>query len=304
MKRVILCVDDFGLSPEVNEAVAELVDARVVSATSCLSLGPAWPDGAALLSGPRREHLDVGLHLNLTEAFAAAPALAMPLPLLIARALLRSLDPEWLKQAVCKQLDAFEAVWGAAPDYVDGHQHVHQLPQVREVLLTELSRRYGAADPDSAGGLHGSHHARGAASTGGASGGLPWLRLTRARRTRPGIGLKQRVIEALGSSAFERQARRAGFRLNGALLGVYGFDDDASAYASRFQAWLSQAQDGDVLMMHPARPLREAAPPPHQSPRGIDAARAVEYAVLRDMGTPLLAQAGVQAHRMARGPVF
>ncbi|MFN5701907.1 MAG: ChbG/HpnK family deacetylase, partial [Betaproteobacteria bacterium] len=49
VKRVVLCVDDFGLHEGVNQAVAELVDAGVVSATSCMSFGPAWANGAALL---------------------------------------------------------------------------------------------------------------------------------------------------------------------------------------------------------------------------------------------------------------
>ncbi len=73
MKRVILCVDDFGLKPEVNEAVAELADAGVVSATGCMSQGPAWREGAGLLKGERRHRLDVGLHVA-REPWWARPA--------------------------------------------------------------------------------------------------------------------------------------------------------------------------------------------------------------------------------------
>lgn len=276
MKRVILCVDDFGLKPEVNEAVAELVDAGVVSATGCMSQGPAWREGAALLKGARRERLDVGLHFNLTEAFEGAYNL--PLPRLMALALLRALSPAKLQHAVCSQLDAFEDVWGQAPDFVDGHQHVHQFPQVRDVLLDELERRYGR-------------------SAAGGPPHRPWLRLTRARTGPLGVEFKQRVIEALGARGFERKARALGYRLNGALLGVYGFDADPAAFARRLQAWLSQAHDGDVLMMHPASP-------PHGAGVGgaiadpIARARTIEYTVLRESGSQLMAQEGVQAVRM------
>ena len=31
---------------------------------------------------------------------------------------------------------------GAPPDFVDGHQHVHLFPIIREVLVSELARRY------------------------------------------------------------------------------------------------------------------------------------------------------------------
>ena len=53
IKRVALCVDDFGLRPAVNEAVAELADAGVISAVGCMSRGPAWRSGVALLRGAR-----------------------------------------------------------------------------------------------------------------------------------------------------------------------------------------------------------------------------------------------------------
>ena len=283
MKRVVLCVDDFGLNLEVNQAVLNLVDAGVVSATSCMSQGPAWREGATHLKGERRGRLDVGLHLNLTETFEAAPDAALPLRAVIGRAVVHALNPQWLKRAVCSQLDAFEAEWGEAPDYVDGHQHVHQLPQVRELLLAELSRRYGAQPR------------------------RPWLRLTRARRGPGGVGLKQWVIEALGARSFERMARQAGFTLNGALLGVYGFDADAQAYRRRLQHWLAQAHAGDVLMMHPACPAAFGEPLTAQPRPGLEdpiaEARRVEYSVLKEQGASLLTQAGVQAARLERTPV-
>ena len=41
-----------------------------------------------------------------------------------------------------RTLDAFEDVWGTPPDHIDGHQHVHVLPGVREAVVEELLRRY------------------------------------------------------------------------------------------------------------------------------------------------------------------
>ncbi len=283
-KRIVVCVDDFGLKHEVNRGVADLVDAGLVTATGCMSQGPAWREGAALLRGARRDRLDVGLHLNLTESFPLPPGqaapLVLPLPQLMVRAFLRSLDRQALRQTIASQLDDFEAVWGEAPDFVDGHQHVHQLPQVRELLLDELQRRYGPAS----------------------SGHLPWLRLTRAPQAAR-LALKPRVIEALGSKAFAHQAHAAGFQLNGQLLGVYGFDEDAAGYAHRVQDWLGQAQDGDVLMIHPACPAAVSgqstlisAPAVHPDPIAI--AREVEYKVWLERGRDLLGQAGVQGGRI------
>jgi predicted glycoside hydrolase/deacetylase ChbG (UPF0249 family) len=293
MKTVVMCVDDFGLKPEVNEAVAALVDAGVVSATGCMSQGPAWREGAALLRGARRERLDVGLHFNLTEPFDGAgrgqgtvgsqpqaQPLVMPLPRIIGLSLLRALPREPLLRAIRTQLDAFEDVWGAPPDFVDGHQHVHQLPQVRDALLAELVRRYGSTQ----------------------GGGLPWLRLTRPPRQGP-VSFKQRIIDSLGAHGFERRAREQGFRLNGALLGVYAFDQGPQGYAHLLSGWLAQAREGDVLMMHPASPRtpqgHTASSHAARATDAIAAAREVEYTVLRENGREQLALQGVQPGRMA-----
>jgi predicted glycoside hydrolase/deacetylase ChbG (UPF0249 family) len=204
----------------------------------------------------------------------------MPLPRIIGLSLLRALPREPLLRAIRTQLDAFEDVWGAPPDFVDGHQHVHQLPQVREALLAELVHRYGSTQ----------------------GGGLPWLRLTRPPR-QGSVGIKQRIIESLGAHGLERRAREQGFRLNGALLGVYGFDQGPQGYAQRLAGWLAQAREGDVLMMHPALPralkgltaTSSAASPADP----IAFAREVEYTVLRENGRTQLALHGVQAGRMS-----
>ena len=144
---------------------------------------------------------------------------------------------------------------GEAPNFVDGHQHVHQLPLIRDALVDELAARYGDRKP--------------------------WLRHTGApRRARwaalPNADeLKERVIEALGAGGLRRRARIAGFEQNGHLLGVYGFTGSAEDYLARWRRWCAQASSGDLLMCHPAAPGDD---------RGdlIARVRAVEYGVLCD----------------------
>ena len=38
-------------------------------------------------------------------------------------------------EEIRQQLDAFKNHYGRLPDFIDGHQHVHHLPQVREALF-------------------------------------------------------------------------------------------------------------------------------------------------------------------------
>lgn len=205
---VIVCADDFGLNPAVNDAVIELLAQRRVSAVSCLVDAPAAADGARQLRPHARETFDLGLHLNLTESWGDEWG-RMALPALLARACARVLDLSVVRAEVRRQLTRFEDLHARAPDHVDGHQHVHQLPGVRQVLLEELQARY--------------------------AGDLPWLRV--GRRPRGEFGIKAVAIGLLGAQGLARAADRQGFGTNARLLGVYGFKDSPRDYLRRLEGW-------------------------------------------------------------------
>jgi len=177
----------------------------------------------------QRLPVDLGLHLNFTEPLPGN-RYCQPLARLLGGALMRALEQRVITAEIERQLSTFEAVIGAAPDYVDGHQHVHQLPVIRDCLLAVLRRRY----PER----------------------LPWLRSTLPA---PGpVGgnwrcrLKARLIAALGGSALNRSAGVLGFRMNRHLLGVYDFTGGEPGYSSLLGEWLSHAASDDLLMCHPA----------------------------------------------------
>lgn len=150
VRGVVVCADDFGLAPGVSDAIAELIAAGRLSATSCMSLMPDWRAAAPdLRAACERSPADIGLHLTLTDQppLTPCPTLApegrLPaLGQLMQFAFTGRLPAKELRAEIEAQLDAFEAVWGAAPDFVDGHQHVHVLPGVRRALLDVLVRRY------------------------------------------------------------------------------------------------------------------------------------------------------------------
>lgn len=282
MKRVGLCVDDFGLKPEINEAVIRLIDEGIITAVGCMSTGPAWLTGAQLLAGQRRDRVDVGVHLTLTEPGAANDAdLVMPLSQVIARSVLRVLPQRRLCQTIHRQLSAFEEAFGSPPDFLDGHQHVHQLPQVRDALMQCLVERYPT------------HR--------------PWLRCTVGSPRSP-TTLKQTIIACLGSTGLREKARARGYAMNRHLLGVYGFDADAPTYARLLAGWLEACQDGDLLMLHPAIPPRRidavdrVGSPDSEAGDVIAAAREIEFQVLTGDGLGLLAHHGVRPVRLSRHP--
>lgn len=219
-RGLCLCADDYGLHPKVNAAVLRLIEHDRLQATSAMVGAPGWREGVGALSRAKQaapERLDLGLHLDLTEYPLTLPP--------------RGLAGWWLagagaepalRREIAAQLDAFESALGQAPDYVDGHQHVHQFPRVRDALMEELSLRYPRRQP--------------------------WLRSTR----RGTAGFKPALIQALGQRGLARRAALLGFRQNRRLLGVYDFDGDALRYAARLRGWLHVSGDGDLLMCHPA----------------------------------------------------
>jgi predicted glycoside hydrolase/deacetylase ChbG (UPF0249 family) len=143
---IVLCADDYAIAPGVSRAILELIDAGRISATSCLAISPAWTEHAARLR-PRDGRADIGLHLALTDfaPLGAMPRLAPagrlpPLSRLLALALSRRLDADEIAGEVGRQIDRFAAEFGRPPDFIDGHQHVHQLPVVRDAVTAHLRR--------------------------------------------------------------------------------------------------------------------------------------------------------------------
>lgn len=149
-RPLLVCADDYGLAPGVSEAIAELIERGRLSATSCMSALPDWRRAAPPLRAlVARMPADIGLHLTLTDQPALSRAARAawgerlpPLGRLLVTALARRLPAAAVGAEIRAQLDAFEDAWGAPPDHIDGHQHVHVLPGVREPLLAELLRRY------------------------------------------------------------------------------------------------------------------------------------------------------------------
>lgn len=232
------------MNAAVDAGILGLAGRGRLSGASCLVDGPTFEAGARRLAD---SGLQLGLHLNFTESFGQAGP-CQPLSSLIASAYLRRLPRRALQASIERQLRRFEYRIGRVPDYVDGHQHVHQLPGVREALVEAMGRY---PEP------------------------RPWLRDTGNPRA-AGLPLRLRakawVIAALGAASLRRQARARGLRTSGGFLGVYDFQGGVPAYLSWMRRWLGACRDGDVLMCHPA-----LGPDPRDA---LSAQRQAEFEVL------------------------
>ncbi len=237
LRPVVLCADDFGLAPGVSTAIAELIAARRLSATSAMSLCPNWRHAAAdLRAVVAQAPAEVGLHLTLTALPALTPAAGLAedgrlpaLSRLLPRALRRALPLAALADEQRAQLDAFEDAWGAPPAYVDGHQHVHLLPGVREALIDELLRRYPR--------------------------GRVWVRdcvEAPARCVARRVALpKALFISALGRGLRAR-LRAAGLPANDGFSGLHDFST-ATPFGARMRRFLRELGPRPLVHVHPGR---------------------------------------------------
>lgn len=243
MAPLIINADDIGMHPAIDAGVIELARQGIVTSASVMSLGRPTRAAIDALHGAG---VDLGLHLDFTSAMAqAAYHQAATLPGLIAAAWSRSLRQERLRTMIAGQLERFCQLTGRPPVFVDGHEHVHQFPVIREALLQALAgNRYGAA-------VH--------------------IRDTRPARWR---GAKAAIIGALGAASLRRQAARAGHPANRDFLGVYDLSDSADLPAL-WRGWLRsvprQGVTGALAMCHPALP---------QHGGGMEPFRLREYAWL------------------------
>ena len=143
-RRIWLCADDYGLSPAVSAAIRDLIARRRINATSVMVLAPSFsPAAAAALAEAAASAAAIGLHVTLTAPFHPLTAdfaptrndAFLPLAAMAGRALAHWLRPEDLELEIARQFAAFTAAFGRTPDFVDGHQHIHVFPQIRNVLV-------------------------------------------------------------------------------------------------------------------------------------------------------------------------
>jgi predicted glycoside hydrolase/deacetylase ChbG (UPF0249 family) len=232
-RSVVLCADDFGLADGVSHGIVELAEAGRLSATGVMANMPGWRRAASDLK-PLKRRIGIGLHLNLTIGSplgvmpdTAPSGVLPPLKDLLARALTRRLSAGEIREEIARQLDAFVEVHGEPPSFVDGHQHVHVLPVIRQALFQVLKEK-------------------------GYAGRL-WLRNPSDRAAsilrRPTGRNKALIVKSL-ARGFARGAHAAGFRTNSGFSGFAPLD--LSVPAGRvFEEAFTRLGKAPVVMCHP-----------------------------------------------------
>jgi chitin disaccharide deacetylase len=141
--RLIVNADDWGRDQTTTDRTFECTELRTVSSVSAMVFMADSERAAAIA---RSSGIDAGLHLNFTEPFSASNC---PPPLIerqrelkrclgwhpLARILYYPGLARSLEYVVAAQTDEYRRLYGADPQRIDGHHHLHLCTNV---LLDEL----------------------------------------------------------------------------------------------------------------------------------------------------------------------
>lgn len=235
-RSIWLCADDYGISLSVNRAIRDLVMRGRLNATSVMVAAPSFNRSEAaslnmLNAGTRR--VAIGLHVTLTAPFrpmsrgfrALRDGAFLPLDRMFVRGSLRALGREPLAFEIATQFKAFVDHFGRVPDFVDGHQHVHLFPQVRDALLDVV----GEFAP------------------------RVWVRQCgRALPLSERLADRKALVLDLLSRKFRARAGTLGIATNPAFAGAYDFmAQPPPDFGALFAGFLRRLPPQSVVMCHP-----------------------------------------------------
>src|SRR5262249_21403492 len=234
LRRIWLCADDYGISPAVSTGIRDLVARGRLNAVSVLVAAPTFQRSEAVslnVLNSAASRAAIGLHIALTAPFRpsradfapASEGAFLPIAATFRHALFGRFKQDALVAEIAEQMRTFADSFGRAPDFVDGHQHVHLFPRIRDAVLEVAKEMAPQA----------------------------WVR--QCGRVAP---FAVRIADGKGlfldfmSRRFRRRAAALGLATNPAFAGTYEFDEKAD-FAALFPRFLEELPDGGVVMCHP-----------------------------------------------------
>ena len=147
--RLIINADDFGLTPGINRAIAELHAAGVVTSATLMATGAAFDDAIAIAHA--HPTLGIGCHIVLTDGIPVSPPEAIPslcpngrtfrpkLTDFIRDLLLGRIEQDDIQSEAAAQIRRLQEA-GIYPTHLDSHKHTHIFPKVARALRNAAER--------------------------------------------------------------------------------------------------------------------------------------------------------------------
>ncbi|HAT6977777.1 TPA: ChbG/HpnK family deacetylase [Legionella pneumophila] len=225
LKSIFLCADDFGLNEGITQGILKVARLQRLSAVSCIVNASSFEAHAKDLLALKKD-VRTGLHFNLTEGYF----LSLPdkrcfgLKELLIRAYLGILNSRLISDELNAQLDHFINVMGQLPDFIDGHQHIHQLPTIRRIIIDIYEQRL--------------------------KGKNIFIRSTYPSVNMSRYQAKSKILGITGGKTLSSKLKKTNIPHNPCFAGVYDFSDRTN-YRSLFRQWLNNVPTNTLIMCHP-----------------------------------------------------
>lgn len=211
-KSIIICADDFGMAPSINKGIITLLQHNKISAVSCMTNQPYWEQDASLLI-PFLKRAKVGLHFNLPYK---------SLGLFIVKSYLRLLNKQTIYKELKSQYENFIKMMGQKPYFIDGHQHIHQLPIIRDVIIDFYQTHYQDQQA--------------------------FIRNTYNKQRHC---LKAKILTILGGARLKKLLEQHHIPHNKNFSGVYNLSEK-NDYHSLLTQFIKDIKEDGLIMCHPA----------------------------------------------------
>ena len=225
-KKIILCADDFGQNQGISEGILNLASQGRISAISCMVNATAWQQQCASLR--KYDEIGVGLHLNFTHGEPLSVEWQREVgdffPSLSAL-IFKTIPSKVICAEIEAQIGQFKQDISVWPEFIDGHQHVHQLPLMSECLMQVVQ----------------------------SLDFKPWYRTTYGIQQvlhHPFSSIKQWVLCALGGARWAHRLKVMNHACNQDFSGDYRFSGMPN-YQHLMQSFLSRIQTNGLIMCHP-----------------------------------------------------
>ncbi len=148
--RLILNADDFGLTPGINRAIAELHSAGALTSATLMANGPAFDDAIRIARG--QPTLGIGCHIVLTDGVPLSPPETIPTLLGPDRRSFRASLTDFFAAVLIGKVSAADIAreahaqitriqqQGIPLTHIDTHKHTHILTRVARPLLAVAER--------------------------------------------------------------------------------------------------------------------------------------------------------------------
>jgi len=233
--KVIICADDFGQNEPISQGIYELVVIQRLNAVSCMVTGDVWDIYKSKIL-PFTNDIQIGLHLNLTHGNGLSQVSFPSLSKLIIQTYrLWPVSKTWLKSEITAQIIKFKQDIGCWPQFIDGHQHVHQLPIIREILLEVVDELEFQ----------------------------PWFRTTYHTLNsalKYKSSWKKWILFMLGGNYFYQLLQAKGYKTNKNFSGDYQFNAKIN-YRDQFLKSLQSIEGEGLIMCHPGLKSHDLSDP-------------------------------------------